>query len=91
MLPGWVPGSERTVPGWVPPVPPEPASRPGAQQASPMGTRVTLTCATTDGRYWMEVATLMSSSGVIRWSWLSSPISSSTQLTFPVNRLDSPE
>ncbi len=42
-------------------------------------------------RYWMAVATRMSSSGLIRWSWLSSPIRSSTQLTVPVNRLESPE
>ncbi len=40
--------------------------------------------------YWMEVATRMSSSGVMRWSWPSSPIRSSTQLTLPVNRLASP-
>jgi hypothetical protein len=41
--------------------------------------------------YWMAVATRMSSSGVIRWSWLSSPIAKSTQFTVPLKRLASPE
>ena len=41
--------------------------------------------------YWMAVATRMRSSGLMRWSWPSSPIAKSTQFTVPLKRLASPE
>lgn len=39
------------------------------------------------GGYWMAVATRRRSSGVIRWSWSSSPASSCTHFTLPLNWL----
>ena len=41
----------------------------------------------TRARHWIAVATRISSSGVMRWSWLSSPMSSWTQFTVPVKVL----
>ena len=38
-------------------------------------------------RYWRAIARLNRSSGVIRWSWLSSPMSSCTHSISPVKRL----